>query len=56
MSFIAAFVCCLSANKKAPRLLGRKMFKEAYGISGCDLTRGADILVKAALSDEFAEA
>ncbi|MDO6783878.1 SDR family NAD(P)-dependent oxidoreductase [Neptunomonas phycophila] len=37
-------------------LLGSKMVKEAYGIAGGDLTRGADILVKAALSDEFAEA
>lgn len=33
--------------------LGSKMVKEAYGSPGKDLSIGADILVRAALSDEF---
>ncbi len=37
-------------------LLGSKMVKEAYGITGGDIRIGADILVRAALSDEFAGA
>ena len=37
-------------------LLGSKMVKEAYGINGGDIRIGADILVRAALSDEFAQA
>jgi len=37
-------------------LLGSKMVKDAYGIDGNDLRVGADILVRAALSDEFAHA
>lgn len=37
-------------------LLASKMVKEAYGIAGSDLGVGADILVRAALSDEFADA
>ncbi|WP_087113052.1 SDR family NAD(P)-dependent oxidoreductase [Parendozoicomonas haliclonae] len=36
--------------------LGSKMVKEAYGMEGHDLSIGAKILVKAALSDEFAQA
>lgn len=36
--------------------LGSKMVKEAYGMQGKDLSLGADILVRAALSDEFAHA
>jgi len=36
--------------------LGSKMVKEAYGRQGGDLQKGADILVKAALSDEFSDA
>ncbi|CAN8066576.1 unnamed protein product [Agarophyton chilense] len=36
--------------------LGSKMVREAYGIAGKDLKVGADILVRAALSDEFANA
>lgn len=36
--------------------LGSKMVKEAYGVAGHDLRVGADILVKAALSEEFAQA
>lgn len=36
--------------------LGSKMVKEAYGVAGGDLQIGADILVRAALSDEFADA
>ncbi|MEM9669421.1 MAG: SDR family NAD(P)-dependent oxidoreductase [Pseudomonadota bacterium] len=37
-------------------LLGSKMVKEAYGMDGGDLGIGADILFRAALSDEFADA
>ena len=37
-------------------LLGSKMVKEAYGVSGGDLQIGADILCRAALADEFANA
>ncbi|WP_237487026.1 SDR family NAD(P)-dependent oxidoreductase [Vibrio hippocampi] len=36
--------------------LASKMVKEAYGVAGNDLSIGADILCRAALSDEFAEA
>ncbi|MEM9533851.1 MAG: SDR family NAD(P)-dependent oxidoreductase [Pseudomonadota bacterium] len=36
--------------------LGSKMVKEAYGTAGKDLSIGADILVRAALSDEFTNA
>lgn len=36
--------------------LGSKMVKDAYGMAGNDLSIGADILVRAALSDEFANA
>ncbi|MDG3085875.1 SDR family NAD(P)-dependent oxidoreductase [Vibrio hannami] len=36
--------------------LGSKMVKEAYGVAGNDLSIGADILFRAALSDEFANA
>ncbi|MEP0322969.1 SDR family NAD(P)-dependent oxidoreductase [Bauldia litoralis] len=37
-------------------MLGSKMVKEAFGVSGGDLAIGADILCRAALSDEFAGA
>lgn len=37
-------------------LLASKMVKDAYGVKGNDLGIGADILVRAALSDEFANA
>lgn len=36
--------------------LGSKMVKEAYGQAGHDLSIGADILMRAALSDEFSGA
>lgn len=36
--------------------LGSKMVKEAYGHAGHDLRIGADILTRAALSDEFENA
>lgn len=36
--------------------LGSKMVKEAYGMAGKDIGIGADILTRAALSDEFANA
>ncbi|MTI09717.1 SDR family NAD(P)-dependent oxidoreductase [Curvivirga aplysinae] len=36
--------------------LGSKMVKEAYGMAGHDLSIGADILVKASLSDDFKNA
>ncbi len=37
-------------------LLGSKMVKEAYGVKGGDLRIGADILCRASLSDDFAQA
>lgn len=37
-------------------LLGSKMVKQAYGVAGGDLQKGADVLVRAALSEEFADA
>lgn len=37
-------------------LLGTKMVKDAYGIPGGDIQIGADIIVRAALSAEFADA
>jgi NAD(P)-dependent dehydrogenase (short-subunit alcohol dehydrogenase family) len=37
-------------------MLGSKMVKEAYGVAGKDIQIGADILTRAALSDEFASA
>jgi len=37
-------------------MLGSKMVKEAYGVVGGDLRIGADILCRAALSNEFAAA
>ncbi len=37
-------------------LLGSKMVKDAFGVEGGDLQIGADILIRAALSDEFNEA
>ena len=44
----------ISLNPKS--LLGSKMVKEAYGIDGGDLRIGAEIICRAALSDEFADA
>ncbi|MEO0370199.1 MAG: SDR family NAD(P)-dependent oxidoreductase [Pseudomonadota bacterium] len=37
-------------------LLASKMVKEGFGVSGNDLSIGADILIRASLSDEFAPA
>jgi NAD(P)-dependent dehydrogenase (short-subunit alcohol dehydrogenase family) len=37
-------------------LLASKMVREAFGVEGSDLAIGADILVRAALSDEFISA
>jgi NAD(P)-dependent dehydrogenase (short-subunit alcohol dehydrogenase family) len=37
-------------------LLASKMVKEGFGVAGSDLSIGAEILVRAALSDEFAGA
>ena len=37
-------------------LLGTKMVKEGFGIEGADIMIGADIITRAALSDEFEEA
>ncbi|MFA0087480.1 SDR family NAD(P)-dependent oxidoreductase [Vibrio sp. 10N.261.51.F12] len=44
----------VSVNPKS--LLGSKMVQDAYGIAGSDLSVGADILVRASLSEEFAQA
>ena len=54
----------LTLNDKGPvfiavnpgSLLGTKMVKEGFGMAGKDIGIGADILVRAALSDEFATA
>ena len=37
-------------------MLGTKMVKSAFGVDGADIRIGADILVRAALSDEFEDA
>lgn len=37
-------------------LLGTKMVKQGFGIEGADISVGADIICRAALSDAFAEA
>ena len=37
-------------------LLGTKMVKQAFGMDGADVGIGADVLVRAALSDEFGDA
>lgn len=37
-------------------MLGSKMVKEGFGVSGGDIRIGAEILIRAALSDEFAAA
>lgn len=44
----------IAVNPKS--FLGSKMVKEAYGSDGVDLRIGADILCRAALSDEFSDA
>ena len=54
----------LALGKKGPvivavnpgSLLGSKMVKEGFGVAGGDLGIGADILTRAALNDEFADA
>jgi NAD(P)-dependent dehydrogenase (short-subunit alcohol dehydrogenase family) len=37
-------------------MLGSKMVQQAFGVAGGDIRIGADILIRAALSDEFAHA
>lgn len=44
----------VSVNPKS--LLASKMVKQAYGIAGGELSEGAIIIIKAALSDEFKQA
>lgn len=44
----------VAVNPKS--FIGSKMVKEAYGVAGGSLKDGSDILVRAALSEEFAEA
>lgn len=44
----------IAVNPKS--LLGSKMVRDAYGMAGGDLRIGADILSRAALSDEFSQA
>jgi NAD(P)-dependent dehydrogenase (short-subunit alcohol dehydrogenase family) len=44
----------IAVNPKS--MLGSKMVKQAYGVVGGDLRIGAEILTRAALSDEFAAA
>ena len=51
----------LSLKEKGPAIiavnpgsmLGTKMVKEGFGVAGNDIRIGADILIRAALSDEF---
>lgn len=53
-----------NANKNSPlfvslnpaSFLGSKMVKEAYGMAGKELSIGSDILIRAALSDQFENA
>ena len=53
-----------SGNRESPlfvsvnpgSLLGTKMVKEGFGQDGRDISIGADILARAALSDEFSQA
>ena len=59
-----SFELAQKLNKKGPAIiavnpgsmLGSKMVKEAFGVVGGDLRIGAEILCRAALSDEFAAA
>lgn len=44
----------VAVNPKS--FLGSKMVKDAYGVVGNDLALGADILIRAALSEEFSHA
>ena len=44
----------IAINPKS--FLGSKMVKQAYGVAGGNLQIGADILVRAVLSDEFSDA
>ncbi|MBQ4832122.1 SDR family NAD(P)-dependent oxidoreductase [Pseudoalteromonas sp. MMG010] len=44
----------IAVNPKS--FLGSKMVEQAYGVAGGNLQQGADILVRATLSDEFANA
>jgi len=44
----------VAVNPKS--FLGSKMVEQAYGVAGGSLQIGADILVRAALSEEFADA
>ncbi|WP_120633574.1 SDR family NAD(P)-dependent oxidoreductase [Ruegeria sp. EL01] len=37
-------------------MLGSKMVKQAFGVAGGDVSQGADVLARAALSEEFADA
>ena len=37
-------------------MLGTKMVKQGFGVAGGDIRKGADILVRAALAEEFATA
>jgi NAD(P)-dependent dehydrogenase (short-subunit alcohol dehydrogenase family) len=54
----------LSLEKEGPAviavnpgsMLGSKMVREGFGVDGGDIKIGADILIRAALSDEFASA
>lgn len=54
----------LSLGKRGPvmvavnpgSMLGTKMVKEAYGVAGADIGIGAEILRRAALDDDFADA
>jgi len=63
---ITMWSCYLAYSRKNDRpifvavnpgsMLGSKMVKEGFGVAGGDIRIGAEILIRAALSDEFAEA
>ncbi|MCU7375695.1 hypothetical protein PEC18_33985 [Paucibacter sp. O1-1] len=54
--FISEHRCTAFIAVNPASFLGSKLVKEAYGMAGADLNIGADILCRAALSDEFAQA
>ncbi|WP_415905673.1 SDR family NAD(P)-dependent oxidoreductase [Neptuniibacter sp. QD48_55] len=45
----------LIASVNPGSLLATKMVKDGFGVAGNDISQGADILIRAALSDEFSD-
>ena len=48
--------CPLAPSRPTSSLLGTKMVKDAFGVTGNDIRIGAEILVRAAMADEFGTA